>query len=99
MIRSHEKQKYGNKFVHVSVEDGYIVPDFGALARAYGLSYQRLNAEGEVSKYLSGRISPTLLELEIGCEVDLNLYLPKGNALQDLMPLLSRKLYQHLDKL
>ncbi len=99
MIRSHEKQKYGDRFIHVSEEDGYSVPDFGALAKAYGILYYRINKGDEVSKYLSEQVCPVLLEMEIDCGIDLDLHLPKGNECQDLAPTLPRKLYQQLDKL
>lgn len=99
MIRSHEKQKYGNRFIHTTLEDGYSVSDFGALALAYGLAYCRVNEKNDISRYFGGQIRPGLLEMEIDCEIDLNLLLPKDNVCQNLAPQLPEELYQQLNKL
>lgn len=99
MIRSHEKQKYGSRFIHTTLEDGYSVPDFGALALAYGLTYCRMNEDNDISRYFGGQIRPGILEMEIDCKVDLSLLLPKSNVCQNLAPQLPEELYQQLNKL
>ena len=99
MIHTHEKQKYGDKFVHTTLKDGYSFPNFGALAQAYGLEYCRVNEENKLSKYFLEQIEPILWEMEINDKIDLNLFLPKGHACQDMAPALPKAICQQLDKM
>ena len=99
MIHTHEQQKYGGRFVHTTQEDGYSVPDFGAIALTYGLSYQKVTGKMNVSECIAGQMGPCLLEMEINKSLDLNLTLPQGNPCQDMAPELPREVYQELDNL
>lgn len=37
MISDHERDRYGEKFIHVNKETGYITPNFKHIAEAYGI--------------------------------------------------------------
>lgn len=96
MIRSRQRRREGARLLHTTERDGYSVPDFGGLARAYGLAYCRAGG-GEIP--FSAAAGPVLAEMEIDPCIELEGTLPAGNACQDMAPALSRALYEELDAL
>lgn len=97
MIRNVEKRIYGGKYLHVTPEDGYSIPDYQKVCQAYGLKYYR---ESDIA--LSGWETldgPACIEIEIDSGDDLELYLPKGNPCQKLYPYIDDALYERLDAL
>lgn len=99
MIRSHEKRKYGEWLVHTTLADGYSAPNFGAVAKAYGISYHKLYQGENLLNYFENGTVPVLLEMNIDAEIDLDLSLVKGDPCQDLTPKLERNKYRELDAL
>lgn len=101
MIRTREKIQYSGHLVHTTRADGYSVPDFEAVAKAYGLGYLLLDEYNlESVADIMGQISgPWMIELRIEESIDLAPSLPLGNPCQDLSPPLSRELYSWLDQL
>lgn len=97
MIHSHEKLKYGEQFVHTTQSDGYSTPNFGAVARAYGLAYQKVTKKEDAIECVSREIGPYLLEIDVQEDTDLCLSLPKGHPCQDMAPELDRDFYQRLN--
>lgn len=88
MIRSREKMKYNGQFVHTTLESGYGFPCLEKLAEAYGIKY---------SKTFDS--FPSIVEIDIDEEIDLEPDLPVGKECQDMMPALSREKYEELQSL
>lgn len=100
MIKSHEKQKYGNKFLHTTKQSGYSCPNWEKIARAYEINYQHMNEKNEVINiYKNYQKKPVIVEINISEDIDLDLYLKKGNVCQQMSPLLEEKLYNILDNM
>lgn len=101
MIRTREKQQFSNHFVHTTRSDGYSVPNFESVARAYGIGYMCLTEKNitAAAEVLNRINKPYLIELEIDDSIDLVPSLPIGNPCQDLAPILPRDLYVQLDQL
>lgn len=101
MIRSREKQQFPTHFVHTTRADGYGVPNFESIAKAYGLGYILWDAENRTvaAETLHQISKPCLIELLIDESIDLVPSLPIGNPCQDLAPILSRELYIQLEQL
>ena len=99
MIRMREKQQF-HTLLHTTQADGYDIPDFESIVKAYGLSYC-LFQPGETLPLKDWLLSgtPGVLELRLDDSIDLEPCLPIGNPCQQLAPLLSQALYEQLDML
>lgn len=93
MIRSREKQRYG-RYVHTTYDSGYGAPDFRTLAKAYGIDWFEYPAG--IPKTICG---PSLIEVKIDEEIDLEPYLPRGNSCERLSPEIDEALFEELGKL
>lgn len=99
MIRDQEEKKYG-RYVHVTQETGYGVPDFQKIAEGYGIKYVQADAltESEMVRIVDCS-GPLVCEMACSSGIRLEPYLPKGNPCQKMAPLLDEKLYAYLDRL
>lgn len=95
MIRDREIPKYGYA-VHTTLESGFGNPNYKKICEAYNIQYIKYNDASSISISLS---RPTLIEIMVNDNFGLTPSLPKGNACQDLYPLLERELYNELNKL
>lgn len=98
MIRDRERLNNREYDLHTTLQSGYGVPDFKGLAEAYGLPYFNDGKEYP-EKLNSGFNEPCIWHLNIDSEASLTPYLPKGEKLQKLHPVLDRQLFEELDKL
>lgn len=99
MIRGREKQKYHGQFLHTTAASGYNVPDLAAVAAAYGLHYQMLPYNGELSGIFKDMSAPCILEVRIEETVELAPILPIGNPIQEMYPPIQEDFYKKLDEL
>lgn len=100
MIRSREKEKYDGHYIHTTLSSGYSVPDFHALAKAYGIDYIRFCTGDKAGLEMFMRENgPAMIEMDVDEEFGLEPTLPRGNAVQKLWPLLPEDLYQKLERL
>lgn len=99
MIRHFQEMYFDNNYYQTVVSSGYDVPDFEKLARAYGLTYTRIEKVDDVSKVNWNADFPQVVEVLI----DENTYVfPKlefGKPNQDQEPLIDRELYARLMEL
>lgn len=96
MIRSRQRRQHGTRLLHTTEKDGYSAPDFGWVARAYGIAYRKA---GDGEGLPPAAAGPALVEMEIEPEIEPEGTLPAGNVCQDLEPALDRALYRELDAL
>jgi acetolactate synthase I/II/III large subunit len=101
MIRSREKIKYGQHFVHTTLESGYSVPDFCAVAKSYGIKTYTLDQYDyqEINSLIVDNNSPKLVEIKIDESIELIPYTPKGNLFQNMSPPIDNSLYRTLEDL
>lgn len=97
MIRSREMKKFGQHFVHTTIEDGYSCPNFEQIAAAYGVKYAKLDDARSID--FQNIEEPILLEIKVNPTVDLVPFLPKGNLCQNMEPLLEKELFFSLNTL
>lgn len=101
MIRSREKQRYHSKYVLTTKDSGYSVPDFSALAKAYGIDhyvYSSLNVVDINDSFVETN-APCILEVQFSEEIDLTPNLPIGAPCQKMMPELPVEIYEFLNGL
>ncbi len=79
MILDKEEKAFG-EFIHVDEFSGYSAPDFGEIAKAYGIHYTQ-----DLREALTITDSPSLFEIKTGRH-RLAPELPKGNSMQDMIP-------------
>lgn len=99
MIREREMKLFSH-LVHTTLESGYSVPDFQAVASAYGLNYRYIEDSTALAQNnISWTDVPCLIELRVDGTEILRPNLPMGKPCQDLAPALPEKLYQQLESL
>lgn len=101
MIKSREIQKYNSQFIQTTLESGYSVPDFQAIACAYKIeSYNITNMNmKKIKEIIEDEEKPNLLELNIDENIDLDIKILRKNKCQNMFPFLDEKLYDYLDNL
>lgn len=100
MIRHWQQIRHHGRYLHTTLRTGYGVPDFAAIAAAYGLACRRVtaaNASGIENCLNDGQ--PRIIELQIEEDAEMRPNLPIGAPCQDLDPELPRALYSELDNL
>lgn len=98
MIMEREAARYGNYFVHTTMDSGYSFPNYKLVAEAYGLRYYAVEA-GSHNFDFSMEAGPMLIEVLIDPSTSLYPMLPQGKPCQDLYPYLPRDLYEKINQL
>lgn len=99
MIMEREVAKYGNHLVHTTTDDGYSYPEFKKIANAFGFDYFAIYGDEKHDKKFVPSAKPTIVELFVDRDTQLNPRLPIGKPCQDLLPELPRELYKELDEI
>lgn len=99
MIRGREKQYYQGQFLHTTIGSGYSVPNFEAVAAAYGISYHLVTRQKGLFDIFKNESAPYVIEVRIEETTELAPILPIGNPIQKLYPPIQEELYQKLDEL
>jgi acetolactate synthase-1/2/3 large subunit len=73
--------------------DGYSTPDFGAVARAYGLAYRKAERLDQIGPELFGN-GPIVIELVLSDETLIEPKLEMGRPINDQFPYLSQNEYE-----
>lgn len=94
MIADHEKKILCGKYIHVYDDCGYQAPNVEALATSYGIDYTN-----QLLQAIKHNNSPLIYEIKMDSDIELMPSLPKGNACQDMFPLLEREKYEALNNL
>jgi len=101
MIRDEQERRFDSRFLCTTADSGYGAPNFKKLAEAFGINY--IYCDGNINDAVSTRINndtgPVLVEIslkESACPLP---HLPAGNAMQNLVPEISKELYERFDKL
>ena len=78
---------------YTASQDGYSTPDFGAIARAYGLEFQRVDRLEDLRPELFGR-GAILIEVVLSNQTLIEPKLEMGRPINDQYPYLSHEEYQ-----
>ena len=93
MIKDREKAYYPYS-LHTTEDSGYSVPDFRAIAEAYGIEYMQYPVEE-----LNTIDKPLLIEIKVDSTLGLSPVLPRGKRCQDMEPALPHEKHTYLDNL
>jgi acetolactate synthase-1/2/3 large subunit len=77
---------------YTASQDGYSTPDFGAVARAYGLDFQRVEKMSDLTPDLFGR-GPILIEVMLSDQTLIEPKLEMGRPINDQYPYLPQDEY------
>lgn len=96
MIRHFQEMYFEGSYYYTVKDGGYAVPDFCAIARAYGIQAARVvGAEGVKGMQFDNQI-PQLYEVVLDDRTVVSPKLEFGKPNQDQEPLLDRELYDYL---
>ena len=93
MIKDREKAYYPYS-LHTTEDSGYGVPDFKAIAEAYGIDYMLYTASS-----INIKNKPLMIEIKVDSSLGLSPVLPRGKRCQDMEPALPNEKHTYLDNL
>jgi acetolactate synthase I/II/III large subunit len=96
MIRHFQEMYLESNYTQTVGSKGYTTPDFGAVAKAYGLDYTLITDVNQVSDSLFEGSNPIVIEVELCGETYVFPKLEFGKPNQDQEPLIDRELYDYL---
>jgi acetolactate synthase-1/2/3 large subunit len=101
MIRHFQELYLESNYVQTKRQTGYVVPDFGAISRAYGIPYVRvegLSCLDVIKPYLSND-EPGFIEISLKEDTYVFPKLAMGKLNQDQEPELDRELFGYISNL
>lgn len=102
MIRHFQEMYFDKNYTQTTISGGYAVPDFSAIASAYGIKYICCESEEDIhsiDKTIFESDEPVLLEVKIKENTYVFPKLEFGKPNQDQEPLLERKLYEEINNM
>ena len=99
MIRHFQEMYFSGEYYQTIPQGGYTVPDFGAIAEAYGIPYKIIENESQIDELIFRQNEPCLIEVRIPEDTYVFPKLEFGKPNQDQEPLLNRELYERLMQL
>lgn len=99
MIRHFQEMYFECNYYYTVSDHGYTVPDFCAIAKAYGIRAERIAGLDEVKKMQFDERMPQLYEVVFDDRTVVSPKLEFGKPNQDQEPLLDRALYEYLMEL
>jgi acetolactate synthase-1/2/3 large subunit len=97
MIKDGQQRRYGARYVHTTLDSGYAVPDFAAIAKAFNIPY--LRAEAAENLFTFSDEACIMTELAIDESAGVWPFLPRGCPCQDFEPKLPEDLFANMDSL
>lgn len=99
MIRHFQEMYFEENYYQTIVNCGYAVPDFSAIAMAYGLKYVRVETEEDITEKIFSDNTCYLIEVVLKGNTYVLPKLEFGKPNQDQEPLLDRTLFNELMQL
>lgn len=96
MIRHFQEMYFAGRYAQTTSGGGYGVPDFGAIAEAYGLTYHKVCEPAELRAEWFAEGQTTMVEIRLPEQTYVVPKLEFGKPSQDQEPLLERDLYREL---
>lgn len=97
MIRGFQEANFEKNYAQTIEGKGYSAPNFSKIADAYGLQYIGIANIEELYKFdLLDMNRPSIIEIEIPCETQLNPNFGRNGLIQDQRPYLDRELFDEL---
>ncbi|MBC3797054.1 thiamine pyrophosphate-binding protein [Acetobacterium tundrae] len=95
-----DRQKSREKFVHTTLDSGFMTPKFNLIAQGYGIDYLQLTDDvTDKNKILEAVKKPIIIERFFDESIGLQPSLPKGKQMQDMTPEIDRDLFKKLSEL
>lgn len=97
MIKDRQTLLFKGDYLHTTLYSGYGAPNFKRIAEGYGLPYTRISMRD--NDVINKMELPCVIEIEIDENIGLSPYLPKGNHIQNMAPILEPDKYNYLNGL
>jgi len=99
MIKSRQKKLFNSNFLHTTIDSGYSVPSFKAIANGYGIDYLNFSELKNVDNFFKNINKPYIIEIFIDENFDLSPNIFLGDSCQNMSPYLDNNLFAMLDDL
>lgn len=97
MIKDRQALLFNGDYLHTTQDSGYGTPDFEKISEGYGLPYTCVTMYDD--NVLNTNVLPCVIEIEIDENIGLSPYLPKGNHIQNMAPILDADKYTYINEL
>jgi len=101
MIRSRQKWRYNEHYLHTTPESGYSVPNFIKIVQSYGIKSYKINSlsMAKIKNIVERNYNLKLLEIIIDPKIEMIPHIPQHHPFQDMSPYLEKKNYLRLENL
>ena len=100
MIRHFQEMYFDSNYYYTTQNNGYTIPDFVAVAQAYGIPAERVEGLDAIAElkdsFDNDDREPRLIEIMLGDHTIVSPKLEFGKPNQDQEPLLDRNMYEYL---
>lgn len=96
MIRHFQEMYFEKIYYQTTSKGGYSVPDFGKVAKAYNIDYDRIACKEDIDKINWCIDKPRVIEVWLEDDTYVFPKLEYGKPNQDQEPLIDRAMYQYL---
>jgi len=96
MIRHFQEMYFKSNYIQTIENRGYSVPDFGKIANAYGLQYNKIHDIKELDEGILLDNDSAIIEVVLNNNTYVFPKLSMGRPCQDQDPLIERNLYDYL---
>ncbi len=96
MIRHFQEMNFNKLYTQTTEDSGYTVPDFEAIAKAYGIDYYKINEVKDIESIYFDKINPCLIEVSLSMETHLEPKFGFNKPNQDQDPAIDRQTYEYL---
>ena len=96
MIRGFQEANFEKNYSQTTETTGYSAPDFSKIAEAYGLGYNSICSIEDAERYVINQEYPTVVEIMIPNETQLNPNFGRNGFIQDQRPYINRNLYEEI---
>jgi acetolactate synthase-1/2/3 large subunit len=101
MIRSRQKWRYSENYLHTTPESGYSVPNFIKIAESYGIKTYKITSSSisKIKKFMSSNNNLKLLEIVIDPAIEMIPNVPESYPFQKMLPKLEDENFFWLESL
>ena len=96
MIRGFQEANFEKNYSQTTETTGYSAPDFSKIAEAYELGYNSICSIEDAERYVINQEYPTVVEIMIPNETQLNPNFGRNGFIQDQRPYINRNLYEEI---
>jgi acetolactate synthase-1/2/3 large subunit len=101
MIRSRQKWRYNENYLHTTPESGYSVPNFIKIAESYDIKTYKItpSSVSKIKNFMSNNHNLKLIEIVVDPKIEMIPHVPASFPFQKMLPKLKDEDFSWLESL